>query len=126
MKDAIAAPWLAARAAEAGVATLVAIAGWSTADDPRGGILCAGGYGAGGCFGLRWTESSDEARATVVRLAALSGSIEANVARTATTFVMPAFIVPVPIPLPQKTTLAEELADRLVPLLGLPVAPAAK
>lgn len=126
LKDAIAAPWFASRAAEAGVAALVAIAGWSTADDPRGGILCAGGYGAGGCFGLRWTESSDEARVTVVRLATASGSIEVNVARSATTFVMPAFVVPVPIPLPQKTTLSEELAERLVPLLGPPAAPATK
>jgi hypothetical protein len=120
VKDALAAPWFAQRAAKAGVADIVAIEEWLKADDERGGIFCGGGYGGGGCLGLRWTDTTESARASVTRLATGNGPNEASITRTATTFVMPAFVLPIPIWIPQKTTLADELADRIRPLLGAP------
>jgi hypothetical protein len=113
-------PWFALRAFDAGVGSIVVIEDWGKSDDERGGIFCGGGYGGGGCLGLRWTDTTESARASVTRLATGNGPNEASITRTATTFVMPAFVLPIPIWIPQKTTLADELADRIRPLLGAP------
>jgi hypothetical protein len=113
-------PWFALRASDAGVGSIVVIEDWGKSDDERGGMLCGISFGGGGCLGLQWTDTTESARASVTRLAGGNGSNEASITRTATTFVMPALVLPIPIWIPQKTSLADEIADRILPLLGGP------
>jgi len=61
-----------------------------------GGMSCAVGPGAGGCFGLAWWEDTAAYQATVWDLenATKSGSVSANVTGTSA---IPAVVVPVPL-----------------------------
>ena len=60
-----------------------------------GGIFCAGGFGAGGCFGVMWGESKATLIAAVSDLQ--RGVIETSATAATAGHFIPAFIVPIPV-----------------------------
>lgn len=84
----------------------------------KGGIMCAGGFGAGGCFGLSWWDRKSELGFAIWDL---RGKLHAgNVQSEATgRGIMPAFLLPIPLYVPAtKSAVCNELGTRLAKLLS--------
>lgn len=98
--------------AEAGIRYIVWLEGETDVTDGGGGISCAVGPGAAGCFGLTWYEEGAIYEASVWDLKSLrsAGRVEADVSGMS---MIPAVIIPVPLVAPTQTTACKRLADQL-------------
>ena len=101
-----------ARLVQHGLQYLIAFSGGTIKDKPGGGILCGGGFGAGGCLGFSWQGETTALDAALWSLDA-SVRIRHEDARVEGTFVMPAFILPVPIPARTKAQACHELGSKI-------------
>lgn len=101
-----------ARLARHGLQYLIVFSGGTIKNKPGGFILCGGGFGGGGCLGFTW-------RGETTALDAALWSLDDGVrirredAKVEGTFVMPAFILPVPIPARTKAQACHELGRRI-------------
>ncbi len=100
------------RLATRGLRYLVAVAGGTREAELRGLVLCGAGYGGGGCLGYAW---QDETTALQAVLWTLDGATVARRegATVEGTFVMPAFVLPIPIPARTQAEACRELGGRL-------------
>lgn len=103
-----------------GLRFVVAYTGATTEAPSRGGILCGGGFGAGGCLGLAWQDEHTALSATLwdlrERHAAAGGAgaeTERIEARAEGRSVMPAFILPIPLPARTRDEACGELGRRI-------------
>ena len=101
-----------ARLVRRGLQYLIVFSGGTLEDKPGGFILCGAGYGGGGCLGFVW---QGETTALNAALWSLDDSIKIRHegAKVEGTFVMPAFILPVPIPARTKAQACDELGSRI-------------
>lgn len=100
------------RLARLGLRYLIAFAGGTDKEAPGGGIVCGGGFGAGGCFGYSWQNESTRLSAVLWSLD--SGTpLRREAARSEGTSAMPAFILPVPIPARTKAMACRELGEHI-------------
>lgn len=101
-----------ARLVHRGLQYLVAFTGGTRKDEPGGFILCGGGFGAGGCLGFSW-------RGETTALDAALWSLDDGIllghesTRAEGKSVMPAFVLPVPIPARTKAEACQELGGRI-------------
>jgi hypothetical protein len=89
---------------------------WNTRDRTelaKGGIICGGGFGAGGCFGLTWAERKTVYRGLLIDVyrARVVGFPAAEV--TGNT-VIPAFILPIPLIAQTPSAACSQVAEVLV------------
>jgi hypothetical protein len=89
-------PALRATLEHMGVRHVVLFSGDTKTDFDKGGILCGGGFGAGGCFGFSWGTRASSFAAMVLdtRTGTTAGDPQSE--RTANVY-MPAFILPIPL-----------------------------
>jgi hypothetical protein len=84
----------------------------------EGGIAGVGGFGAGGFFGYLEVQRQERADMFVVDLARDAPPVTIHERRDKAVLAVPAFILPVPIPLPDADRpLVERLADQIAPLI---------
>lgn len=100
------------RLVQRGLHYLIAFSGGTLKDKPGGGILCGGGFGAGGCLGFSWQGETTALDAALWSLDA-GVRIRHEDARVEGMFVMPAFILPVPIPARTKAQACHELGGKI-------------
>jgi hypothetical protein len=101
-----------------GVRYVIIVTKGGTDTDWQGGIMCAGGFGAGGCFGLGLWDRKSELGFAIWDLRAKlhSGNVQAEATGTG---VMPALVLPIPLYSPAtKTAVCNELGTRLAKLLS--------
>ncbi len=98
--------------AERGIRYIVWLEGETDFTDGGGGISCAVGPGAMGCFGLTWYEDGGSYEAAVWDLKALrsAGRVSADVNGMS---MIPALVIPVPLIAPTQTTACKQLAEQL-------------
>jgi hypothetical protein len=100
-----------------GLRYLVAFAGGTSRDD-RGFIFCGGGYGGAGCLGFAWIDKDTRIDAVIwelegqERVEHLEGSAKGKT-------LIPAFILPIPIPAPTISKACEGLGQRIVEYIRL-------
>jgi hypothetical protein len=122
-----------ARLSARGLRYLVAFAGGTRREDWGGGVLCGGGFGAGGCFGFMWR---GERTALDAALWVLDGGspLRREGAAVEGTSIVPAFLLPIPL-LAQTggeacrelgTRLANAIRESATPRAGVPDHPATK
>ena len=111
----IARPAVSARLAELKVRYVAVVSGATTMGAYKGGILCGAGYGGGGCLGLTWAVRES-------RIATALWDVKRNVraafdAEGKATWVIPAFIIPIPLlaptELPTCGAVTQQIADQL-------------
>lgn len=101
-----------ARLVHRGLEYLIVFTGGTRKDEPGGFILCGGGFGAGGCLGFSW-------RGETTALDAALWSLDDGVklghesARAEGKFVMPAFVLPMPIPARTRAEACHELGSTI-------------
>ena len=101
-----------ARLTRHGLQYLIVFSGGTIKKKPGGFILCGAGYGGGGCLGFTW-------RGETTALDAALWSLDDGVrirredAKVEGTFVMPAFILPIPIPARTKAQACHELGSQI-------------
>jgi len=101
-----------------GVRYVIILTKGGTDTDWQGGIMCAGGFGAGGCFGLSWWDRKSELGFAIWDLRAKShaGNVQSEAKGTG---IMPAFLLPIPLYVPAtKSAVCNELGTRLAKLLS--------
>jgi hypothetical protein len=119
LTDAQVAEWLrrpavAARAGAAGVRYLAIAESLQTWKEPHGVIIGAGL----GFLGLAWETTHESALLRVFDLAAAVDAGDVKHQREDVTFVMPAYLIPLPIPIPRSgPAMAEVVARQLLPLV---------
>lgn len=98
--------------AQAGIRYIVWLEGETDFRDGGGGISCAVGPGALGCFGLTWYEEGATYEAAVWDLRSLrsAGRVSTDVNGMS---MIPAIVIPVPLVAPTQTTACKRLADQL-------------
>lgn len=98
--------------AQAGIRYIVWLEGETDYRDGGGGISCAVGPGAMGCFGLTWYEEGAVYEASVWDLKSLrsAGRVAADINGMS---MIPAVVIPVPLVAPTQTTACKRLADQL-------------
>jgi hypothetical protein len=108
----LARPAVRERLVERGLRYLVAYTGGTRHAPSKGGILCGAGMGGGGCLGFSWR---GEATALDAALWSLDASAPLRHERAAVegTFMMPAFVVPIPIPARTEARACQELGTRI-------------
>lgn len=101
-----------ARLVHRGLQYLVVFTGGTRKDEPGGYVLCGGGFGAGGCLGFSW---QGETTALDAALWSLDDGVKLGheSARAEGKFVMPAFVLPVPIPARTHADACHELGSRI-------------
>lgn len=112
----LATPPVRSRMQALGVRYLLEFHGGTTTEMPGGGIVCGGGYGAGGCLGFAWGSRQSAFRATLLDARADSPPLETGSSRRGGAY-MPAFILPVPIMAATQRHACEDLRRRLRELL---------
>ena len=111
-------PAVVKRAASGGVRYLVVARVLRASTEQHGGIAPLGGPGGAGLFGLIWWSRREVADLYVLDLVAADDTRPVTHGRDVPTFALPAFIVPVPIPLlATGDSMAEALARQLLPLV---------
>jgi hypothetical protein len=95
-----------------GLRYLIAFSGETMRPDWNGGIVCGGGFNAGGCLGFAWQDE------TTALSAALWSLDDASIARREDakvegTSVVPAFVLPVPILAHTRQSACNELGARV-------------
>jgi hypothetical protein len=115
-------PALRATLQAMGVRYIVLFGGKTSTDFDKGGILCGGGFGAGGCFGFSWgtRDSSFHAVVLDIQQGATAGDPQSR--RTASIY-MPAFVIPIPLIAATEGEACEELTRQV---RGLVLGPAPK
>lgn len=110
--------------AQAGIRYIVWLEGETDYRDGGGGISCAVGPGAMGCFGLTWYEEGAVYEASVWDLKSLrsAGRVAADVNGMS---MIPAVVIPVPLVAPTQTTACKRLAEQLTVFIdgGVAAAP---
>lgn len=101
-----------ARLAQRGLRYLIAFAAKNRKEVGRGSILCIGGPGAAGCLGLAWVGESTAIDAAIWSLDDGAG-MQREGARAEGTSVLPAFVLPVPIPARTQADACRELGARI-------------
>lgn len=101
-----------ARLVHRGLKYLVVFTGGTRKDEPGGFILCGGGFGAGGCLGFRWQGETTALDAALWSLDD-GGKLGYESAKAEGKFVMPAFVLPVPIPARTQADACRELGSRI-------------
>jgi hypothetical protein len=98
--------------AQAGIRYIVWLEGETDYRDGGGGISCAVGPGALGCFGLTWYEEGAVYEASVWDLRSLrsAGRVATDINGMS---MIPALVIPVPLVAPTQTTACKRLADQL-------------
>ena len=98
--------------AQAGIRYIVWLEGETDFRDGGGGISCAVGPGALGCFGLTWYEEGAVYEAGVWDLKSPrpAGRVSTDVNGMS---MIPAIVIPVPLVAPTQTTACKRLADQL-------------
>lgn len=95
-----------------GVRYIVGVSGSTTQDEMSGGILCGGGYGGAGCFGVAW-----EGRETIVQVNIWDvheTEKKSAIDLTATgRNVYPALLLPVPFLVATESVACDQLAVEL-------------
>jgi hypothetical protein len=127
MSDAQAAEWLrrpavATRAAAIGVRYLVIADKLTTWTQQHGDIgIVAGGLG-GGLFGLMWWTQNESGQLRVFDFVTSAEAQGVSHQREDVTFALPAFVVPMPIPIPRAggDSMPEAIAKQLLPLVTPP------
>ncbi len=101
-----------ARLVHRGLQYLVVFTGGTRKDKPGGGILCGAGFGGGGCLGFSW---QGETTALDAALWSLDDGVKLGheYAKAEGKFMMPAFVLPVPIPARTKAEACHELGRRI-------------
>jgi hypothetical protein len=99
------------RLARRGLRYLVAFTGGTIKAEPGGFVLC-GGYEAGGCLGFSWQREATRLDAALWSLDSVNGPRRES-AKSEGAFVMPAFLLPVPIPARTKADACRELGSRI-------------
>jgi hypothetical protein len=105
------------RLAEKGLRYLVAFSGSTYHSGWKGGILCGASDGGGGCLGFAWASKTTALDAVLWDLAEAGKSAHAEATDTGTS-VMPAFILPIPIPARTQTDACRELAVRIAAVVN--------
>lgn len=100
------------RLASQGLRYLIVFSGGTSETQPGGGIVCGAGFGAGGCFGYSWQDETTRLDAAVWPLAG-DRPLHRERAGAQGTTVVPAFILPLPIPAHSRETACRELGERL-------------
>jgi hypothetical protein len=77
----------------------------------KGGILCGGGPGGGGCLGFSWGDRNSSFRARILDI--WTGKKEATNATKSGTSFIPAFILPIPIIASTEQGACEELSQKI-------------
>jgi hypothetical protein len=101
-----------------GIRYVIILAKGATETEWQGGIMCGGGFGAGGCFGLALWDRKSELGVAIWDLQAKSraGSVWVEAAGKG---VMPAFVLPIPLYAPAtESAVCNELGTRLAKLLS--------
>jgi len=101
-----------ARLARRGLRYLIAFAGGTRDAEPGGFILCGAGYGGGGCLGFVWQGETTNFDAALWALDD-GASVRRESAKVEGTFIMPAFVLPIPIPARTKVDACRELGTRI-------------
>lgn len=101
-----------ARLLRRGLQYLIVFSGGTLEETPGGFILCGAGYGGGGCLGFVW---QGETTALDAALWSLDDSVRIRHegAKAEGTFMMPAFVLPVPIPALTRSQACHELGSRI-------------
>ena len=100
------------RLADKGVRFLVAFSGSTRSEDWQGGIFCGGGYGGGGCLGFSWADKETALDAVLWDLADIDSPELAQASESGTS-IMPAFLLPIPIPASTQAGACRELGQRI-------------
>ena len=100
------------RLARRGLQYLVVFSGGTRKAKPGGGILCGAGYGGGGCLAFSWQGETTALDAAVWSLDR-STRLDRADATVSGTSVMPAFVLPVPIPARTQAQACRELGGRI-------------
>jgi len=107
-------PAFLARIAPLGLRYLIIVDGESTSDS-SGEILCGGGYGGGGCFGLKIWDKSSRMEAHILDIKASTTTAEVTAAAQKTAWLAVIGIIPIGMPaFPVSeacATLGEQIAD---------------
>jgi len=114
-----------ARLLRRGLQYLIVFSGGTLEDKPGGFILCGAGYGGGGCLGFIWQGETTTLDAALWSLDD-SVKIRHEGAKVEGTFMMPAFVLPVPIPALTKSQACHELGSRIALAIRQTVAEHAK
>ena len=111
-------PAIVDRANRSGVRYIVVARILETWNEEHGGIAPLGGPGGAGFFGLMWWSRQEAGDLHVLDLTAAGETRAVSHRRDVPTFALPAFILPVPIPLPAAgESMPEAIAKQLLPLV---------
>jgi len=100
------------RLAGVGVRFLVAFSGSTRTEDWKGGIFCGGGYGGAGCLGYSWAGKKTALDAVLWDLADIDHPELAEASKSGTS-IMPALLLPIPIPASTQSGACRELGRRI-------------
>lgn len=101
-----------ARLAQHGLRYLIAFAGGTKWEKPGGFILCGAGPGGGGCLGFAWQGETTALDAALWSLGD-NTSVRREGAKAEGAIVVPAFVLPIPIPARTKAAACRELGARI-------------
>lgn len=101
-----------ARLVHRGLRYLIVFTGGTRKEEPGGFILCGGGFGAGGCLGFSWQGETTALDAALWSLDD-GAKLGHESAKAEGKSVMPAFVLPVPIPARTKAEACHELGSRI-------------
>ncbi|MDH5622732.1 MAG: hypothetical protein OEY74_11680, partial [Gammaproteobacteria bacterium] len=104
------------RLAGVGVRFLVAFSGSTRTEDWKGGIYCGGGYGGAGCLGFSWAGKKTALDAVLWDLADIDHPELAEASESGTS-IMPALLLPVPIPASTQSGACRELGRRITAII---------
>ena len=105
------------RLAGKGLRYLVAFTG-ETSRNHKGHIFCGGEYGAAGCLGFAWINKDTRIDAVIWKLEGQEHVEHLESSARGTTLI-PAFILPIPIPAPTISTACDGLGQRIVEYIRL-------
>jgi hypothetical protein len=111
-------PAIVDRAGRSGIRYIVVARTLETRTEKHGGIAPLGGPGGAGLFGMMWWSRHETGDLHVLDLAVAGETRAVSHRRDVPTFALPAFILPVPIPLPAAgESMPEAVAKQLLPLV---------
>lgn len=100
------------RLVDQGIRFLVAFSGSTHSEDWQGGMFCGGGYGGAGCLGFSWADKKTALDAVLWDLADVDRPELAEASESGTS-IMPALLLPIPIPASTQSGACRELGRRI-------------